>query len=75
MDNKYHVKLMSRALRDLDNIYTYIARNLLEPGTAEKFIDTLEDEILSLESMPHRCAERRVGAYAGKGYRQLFVTN
>ena len=74
MDNKYHVKLMSRALRDLDNIYTYIARNLLEPGTAEKFIDTLEDEILSLESMPHRCAERRVGAYAGKGYR-LFVKN
>lgn len=75
MDKKYHVKLMSRALRDLDNIYTYIARNLLEPGTAEKFIDTLEDEILSLESMPHRCAERRVGAYAGKGYRQLFVKN
>ncbi len=52
---------MSRALRDLDNIYTYIARNLLEPGTAEKLIDTLEEEILSLESMPHRCAERRVG--------------
>jgi len=61
LDNKYRVKLMSRALRDLDNIYTYIARNLLEPGTAEKLIDTLEEEILSLESMPHRCAERRVG--------------
>ena len=75
MDNKYRVKLMSRALRDLDNIYTYIAGNLLEPGTAEKLIDTLEEEILSLESMPHRCAERRVGAYAGKGYRQLFVKN
>ena len=75
MDNKDRVKLMSRALRDLDNIYTYIARNLLEPGTAEKLIDTLEEEILSLESMPHRCVERKVGAYAGKGYRQLFVKN
>ena len=67
MDNKYRAKLMSRALRDLDNIYTYIARNLLEQGTAEKLIDTLEGEILSLESMPYRCAERRVGVYAGKG--------
>ena len=75
LDNQYRVKLMSRALRDSDNIYTYIARNLLEQGTAEKLIDTLEDEILSLESMPYRCAERRVGAYAGKGYRQLFIKN
>jgi plasmid stabilization system protein ParE len=38
-------------------------------------IDTLEDEILSLETMPYRCSERRRGIYAGKGYRQLFVKN
>lgn len=66
---------MSRALRDLDDIYAYIAKILLEAGTAEKLIDTLEQEILSLESMPYRCAERKTGAYAGKGYRQLFVKN
>lgn len=75
MDNPYRIKLMSRALRDLDGIYAYIARTLSEPGTADKLLDTLEQEILSLESMPYRCAERKVGAYAGKGYRQLFVKN
>ena len=75
MDNKYRVTLLSRALRDLDGIYAYIARSLLERATAEKLIDTLEQEILSLGSMPYRCAERRTGAYAGKGYRQLFAKN
>ena len=66
---------MSRALRDLDEIYAYVAKTLLEPGTAEKLLDTLEREIMSLESVPYRCAERKVGAYAGKGYRQLVIKN
>lgn len=74
MDN-YTVQLLSRALRDLDDIYAYIAGNLLEPGTAGSMIDALEEGILSLETMPYRCPERRVGVYANKGYRQLFVKN
>ena len=75
MDERYSVKLLSRALRDLDGIYDYIARNLQEPGTAADLVDTLEKEILSLERMPNRCPERRVGAYVDKGYRQLLVKN
>lgn len=69
MDNQYRIKLLSCALRDLDGIYAYIARTLSEPGTADRLLDMLEQEILSLESMPYRCAERKVGAYAGMGYR------
>ena len=38
-------------------------------------VEELEAQILSLETMPYRCAERRTGAYAGKDYRQLFVKN
>lgn len=38
-------------------------------------VETLETQILSLETMPYRCGERRIGAYAGKGYLQLFVQN
>ncbi|MDD4509772.1 MAG: type II toxin-antitoxin system RelE/ParE family toxin [Oscillospiraceae bacterium] len=75
MDDKYTVKLMSRALRDLDGIYAYIAKTLLEPETALKLVDTLEGEILTLDSMPYRCPERQTGAYANKGYRQLLVKN
>lgn len=75
MADKYSVKLLSRALRDLDGIYGYIAKSLLEPDTARKLADAIESGILSLETMPKRCPERRFGAYANQGYRQLFIKN
>ncbi|MBE6998041.1 MAG: type II toxin-antitoxin system RelE/ParE family toxin [Ruminococcaceae bacterium] len=74
MDN-YQVKLMARAQRDLDGIYAYIAGTFLEPGTAIKIIEALEKGIISLESMPYRCPERKRGIYANQGYRQLFIKN
>ena len=74
MDN-YSVKLMSRALRDLDKIYDYIAHTLVEPGTALKLAERIENAIFSLETMPYRCPERRRGAYAYRGYRQLLEEN
>lgn len=75
MENKYSVKLLPRAYRDLDGIYEYIVETLIEPGVAAKLIDSLEEAIFSLESMPQRGALRKTGAYANKGYRQLFVGN
>ena len=74
MDN-YSVKLMSRALRDLDKIYDYISHTLVEPVTALKLVERIENAIFSLETMPYRCPERRRGAYAYRGYRQLLVEN
>lgn len=73
--DKYVVKLYTRAYRDLDNIYTYIAETLLEPGTALDMVDELEEAIFSLEQLPERGAIRRVGAYKDGNYRQLFVKN
>lgn len=73
--DKYEVKLTTRAMRDLDGVYSYIAHNLAEPGTAANLLDELENQIQSLETMPYRCPERRTGLYANKGYRQLMVRN
>ena len=73
--DKYLVKLYSRAYRDLDGIYAYIANNLLEPATASKIIGELENAIFSLETLPERGAVRRAVAYANQGYRQLFHKN
>lgn len=73
--DKYVVRLLSRAYRDLDGIYAYIAETLLEPSTAQKLLDVLEEAIFSLEKLPKRGAPRRNGAYANKGYRQLFTKN
>jgi plasmid stabilization system protein ParE len=65
---------MSRALQDLDGIYAYIAKTLMEPGTALKLVETIESEISRLNHavpLPGK-ADR---AYAKKGYRQLFIKN
>ena len=70
---QYSVKLLRRAVQDLDDIYGYIAQTLLEPETASHLLGRLEDAIFSLETLPYRCPERRVGTYANHGYRQLFV--
>lgn len=73
--DEYVVKLYAKASRDLDEIYEYIARSLFAPGAALGMMNDLETAILSLEVMPKRGAVRKVGRYAGKGYRQLFVKN
>lgn len=72
---KYTIKLMQRASSDLDDIYHHIADDFKETGTAEKMAEALEDAILSLDEMPYRGAVRRTGAFANRGYRQLFVKN
>lgn len=52
---------MSRALRDLDGIYAYIAETLLELGTALALVKRIEEQIFSLDHLPYRCPERRRG--------------
>lgn len=47
--DKYKIKMLSRASRDLDDIYNHIADNFKEIGTAEKMADSLEAAILSLD--------------------------
>ena len=71
----YTVKLMRRASGDLDDIYNHIADDFKAIGTAQKMADALEEAILSLEEMPYRGSLRRTGAFANRGYRQLFVKN
>lgn len=46
MNEQYNMKLTSRALRDLDSIYKYIAQTLMEPGTALNMIKDIRSEIL-----------------------------
>ena len=71
----YRVTMSDRAVKDLDEIYSYIASILIEPGTALSLVSEIESGILSLDIMPHRCPKRKVGVYANKGYRQLFIKN
>lgn len=71
--DKYQVSLLAAAYQNLDEIYEYLADELSVDQAALDLIEKLEEAVLSLEVMPFRGARRRVGAFAGKGYRQLFV--
>ena len=73
--NKYSVKILPQAVRELDDIYDYIAHTLLEKQTALALVDRIEAGILELETFPYRCPERTTGIYAHQGYRQLLVDN
>lgn len=73
--DKYTIKLTNRARKDLEGIFRYVTEALQEPGTAQNLIDTLEQEIKTLDTMPNRCPERRRGIYANRGYRKLLVKN
>ncbi len=73
--DKYHVKLLSETLQQIDAIYGYITKELQSQIDAENLIDKLEEVIFSLESMPYRHPRRRTGIYANKEYRQVFVKN
>ena len=72
---KYQVIISPRAYQNIDDIYEYIAKNLFATQAAMNLVDKLEEAILSLETMPQRFSKRQVGAYANRGYRQLFVKN
>lgn len=71
--DKYKVKISPKAYRELDSIYQYIAEQLTAPETALKTVDEIEKAILGLNEMPYRGSERKIGVYANKGYRQVFV--
>ena len=71
--NKYQVMVYPKALRDIDSIYQYIFKDLMEPSVAKKQIDYIWDAIQSLETFPYAHQNRLVGRYALKDYRQLIV--
>ncbi len=73
--DKYTVKLLPRAFRDIDQAYDHIAEESKTPETAKNMVDEIEKAMLSFDRYPYRGAERKVGVYGNRGYRQLFVKN
>ena len=71
----YSVLLSPKAVRDLDEIWRYVTETFQERSTADALLDSIESAVLSLESLPYRCPERKVGAYANRGFRQMLVGN
>lgn len=73
--DKYKVMINPRAIRELDNIYEYIANEKLAPENAKGQADRIKKAVLSLDTFPQSHQERNEGRYAGKSYRQLLIDN
>ena len=73
--DRYHVLLKPKALEDIDSIYEYISLELQNPEAALGLVEELESTILSLEQLPYRGTVRKIGMFANKGYRQIFLNN
>ena len=73
--DKYNIKINPKAIRDLENIYEYIANEKLAPENAKGQVDRIKKAILNLDTFPHSHQERNEGRYAKKGYCQLLIDN
>ena len=72
---QYSVNVSEPAENDLRDIARYISAEQLEPATALKVIDAIEEALKKLAYMPQRyppIADRRLTAL---GYRKLIVKN
>lgn len=73
--DKYKVKISPRAIREIESIYEYIAKDKLSPENAKGQVERIKRAILHLDTLPQSHQERNEGRYAGKGYRQLLMDN
>ena len=70
---EYNVLLYPRAVRDMDDIYAYIAIEKTPFENAKKQTDRIWEAIENLEQLPQAHQDRLTGRYAHKGYKQLIV--
>lgn len=73
--DKYLVKITPKAIRELDEIYKYIANEKTAPENAKGQVERIKQAVLGLEIFPEVHQERLEGRYAQKGYRQLLIDN
>ena len=71
----YRLRIMPRAVVDLDNIYGYIAGELSAPKAARELMEKIESSFMRLRTMPASCPECQDDILRQKGYRKLVVNN
>ena len=71
----YEVEVSEQADRDLREIFEYIAYELQSPQNASGQLDRLEEQILSLDTMPERYRKYEKEPWKSCGLRVLPVDN
>ena len=71
----FNVVISMQAQEDLRGIFEYIAFELLSPENAEKQLERLERQILSLDEMPERFPRYGKEPWHSRGLRFVAVDN
>ncbi|MGN0652381.1 MAG: type II toxin-antitoxin system RelE/ParE family toxin [Gemmiger sp.] len=71
----YDVQISAQAEEDLRSIFSYIAFELQSLQNAERQLDRLEENILSLEQMPNRHKAYEKEPWHSRGLRVMPVDN
>ncbi len=71
----YKVQITEKALIDMEEIYNYIADDLLEPEYAMNQYNRIADSIESLALFPERIKIMQSSKEAAMGLRRLLVDN
>ena len=72
-EKKYKIKITPKANDDLDEIYSYIAKELVNETAAENLMDKIEEKIMRLRDFPFSCSYVEDEVLKNKGYRKLII--
>ena len=72
---EYKIKITPYALRQMQEIVSYISATLQSPENAEHWLDTIEKEMASLSSMPARIPLTEEEPWHSQGIHKLVVKN
>ena len=75
MPENYTVKLTRQAEEQLREIVEYIRFTLQAPNTASKMLDTLAEEIYSLDQFPYRAPLTEEEPWHSQGVHRISVKN
>ncbi|WP_339061426.1 type II toxin-antitoxin system RelE/ParE family toxin [Tepidibacillus marianensis] len=71
--NKYKIEITETAEKDLFEISSYIANELLEPNTAKKVLKKIAESIFQLEEIPLRNPLVKDERLALQGIRKMLI--
>ena len=71
----YSVTIAAEAMREYEQIVSYLTNTLRSPAAAKGFVDEFMQQVDSVRDNPELHALSRMPELATKGYRPLFVKN
>lgn len=74
-ESKYSVKLTPLANQDLNDIYSYIFRDLSARDAANNILDSIETKVMQLKYFPYANSFVRDEFLKNKGYRRIIIDN